>query len=372
MDDLYYIYLDSKIAGTARQIAAYFEQGVFSSANALVLIKKYKHKSAKQIATVLTQNRISFRFVTMADLDGLEKGVIFYPFNAQSNVRVVANRKLKHIFITHGESSKMASVKPIIRIYDYVITAGQVGIDRFLANGIFTHYDVKLGKFVKMGDTFVGKTGLGKDHKGTPCLFYAPTWEGGIAQEDYSSLSNIPIVINALKNLSKQYNINCIVIRPHPNTGHRLSDYRRMLLQLIKQLVNDGVKVVIYQKNFAASWREKWQLKYWKVQSINDLSCYYAVFALCDISAIETQLINEEIPYYLYWDQDKHPNAFIDSSIYKDTAFKQMQQGFICLSEDQKKDNKYKKYLIDDTFNVIQPSQRIAALSRKIQSGVIV
>ncbi|MDP4360951.1 hypothetical protein QR510_30430, partial [Escherichia coli] len=74
--------------------------------------------------------------------------IVFYLFNAQSNCRIVANRNLIHVFVTHGESHKLASVKPIIRIYDYVVTSGDVGIDRYLKSGIFTPFDIRNGKVI--------------------------------------------------------------------------------------------------------------------------------------------------------------------------------------------------------------------------------
>lgn len=134
----YFIYLDSKIVGSALQICTFFENGVFDKNNTTILIKKYKHKSNKMIGNIFKNKVFNYRFVNENDLDNLESGVIFYPFNAQSNCRAVANRNLTHIFITHGESNKVSSIKPIIRIYDYVITAGQAGIDRYLTNNIFS------------------------------------------------------------------------------------------------------------------------------------------------------------------------------------------------------------------------------------------
>ncbi|MDY4281658.1 MAG: CDP-glycerol glycerophosphotransferase [[Pasteurella] mairii] len=367
----YYIYLDSKILGTARQITVYFEQGIFSPKDTLILIKKYKHKSAKRIADIFTASCLNFRFISMGDLDNLKQGILFYPFNAQSNVRAVANRKLTHVFITHGESSKISSVKPIIRIYDYVITAGQAGIDRFIAHGIFTQHDIKLGKFIKMGDTFIGKTGLNTLGHGKPCLFYAPTWEGGIEQENYSSLDNILLVAYTLRELASQYRTNEVVIRPHPNTGHRLKNYRQKLLALIRYLSANGLEPAVFTKNFTASWLENLQFKRYNVKKLTDLSSYTARFALCDISAIETQLLNENIPYHLYWDQTKHPNAFVDATIYENTRFVQKEQRFITLTAEQIDDMKFKHYLIDEKINTITLSQRITILLHKIYGGTI-
>lgn len=362
-----YIYLDSKIIGAAKQIVVFFEDSIFLRENTVILIKKYKHKSAKQLAAIFEQSKIAYRFVSMADLDSLEGGIIFYPFNAQSNVRAVANRKLKHVFITHGESNKVASVKPIIRIYDYVITAGQAGIDRFLSHGIFTLDDVKNGRIIQMGNTFIGKTGLSRTSKGEPCLFYAPTWEGGIEQENYSSLSNIELVITTLKGLAIQYQTTQIVIRPHPNTGHRLKHYLRLLIELIKRLSSSGLKIAIFSKNLSVTWITKWKLKRKGVQLIDDLTPFYAKFGLCDISAMETQLVNEDIPYFLFWDKKKYPNIFMDSSVYESSQFSKDYQHFIRLVE-QDRHHQFKHYLINSNRSILPLSERIPFLFKLLHS----
>lgn len=308
----YFIYLDSKILGTAKQIAAFFHDGIFPKEKTTVLIKKYKHKSSSQLARIFAHNGISYRFVSYADLDNLQSGFIFYPFNAQSNCRAVANRKLEHIFITHGESNKAASVKPIIRIYDYVTTAGQAGIDRFLKARIFSQYDVDTGRIIMMGDTFIGRTGLGQDKSGKKCIFYAPTWEGGIEQENYSSLSLWQNIGNYLIQASQLYQVDCIVIKPHPNTGHRKKAYKDYLLQLIALLKENGLAISLFMPNISLSFWQIRKLKRQKVTLIDTLVTFNAEVAFCDISSIETQLLNENIPYYLY--EKPKTNYFILNS----------------------------------------------------------
>lgn len=354
-----YLYLDSKIVGTAKQIAVYFEQGIFQREDTLVLIKKYKHKSAKEISKVFRQDGLKYRFIKMGDLDLLEKGVIFYPFNAQSNVRAVANRKLKHIFITHGESNKAASVKPIIRIYDYVVTAGQVGINRFLDNGIFTQHDVDCGRLITMGDTFVGKTGLNEKNTGKPCIFYAPTWEGGIEQENYSSLANVDLVAKTLKALADEYCTPQIVIRPHPNTGHRLPIYYQNLLRLVEELSAIGLKIAIFRQNFTVSLVLKWKFRRLGIAFIDELNLFSAKFGLCDISAMETQLLNEDIPYYLYWNYNKHPDVIVDKSLYEASRFSEEKQAFFQITC-----NTFKHSLIDQSFSSVPLNERINYLMR--------
>lgn len=312
-----YIYLDSKIIGIAKQTITFYDYGIFHRENTIVLLKKYKHSSNQIIKKMLLDAGIKCHIVKMGDIDALEGGVIFYPFNAQSNTRVVANRKLKHIFITHGESSKISSVKPIIRIYDYIATAGQAGIDRFIAHKIFDFHDIELGRLIKMGDTFIGRTGLSRDQKGAPCILYAPTWEGGIPTENYSSLECTNEVYELLRLLAQKYQTQQIIIRPHPNTGHRLKNYRQHLCNLIKRLIETSLNVIVYSKNFHLTLGERWKLRKYNIKFTDDLSNYKACFGLCDISAMETQMLNEDIPYYLYWNSTKQPNALWAPKFYR-------------------------------------------------------
>ncbi|HAZ3930178.1 TPA: hypothetical protein J1446_004567, partial [Escherichia coli] len=138
-------------------------------------------------------HNIPFRFVRKQADYKLDKGkVVLYLFNAQSNCRLVANRSLVHIFVTHGESHKLASIKPIIRIYDYVVTSGNVGIDRFLKSGIFSPYDVQSGRIITLGDTFLGSNEFHYNFDSN-ALVYAPTWEGGVPEENYCSLQEVNI-----------------------------------------------------------------------------------------------------------------------------------------------------------------------------------
>lgn len=295
-----FIYLDSKIIGSALQICAFFECGIFDKNNITILIKKYKHKSNKIIANIFSKENIHYRFVSADDMDKLAEGVIFYPFNAQSNCRAVANRKLTHIFITHGESNKVSSIKPIIRIYDYVITAGQAGIDRYLANGIFSQYDVDTGRIIPLGNTFIGKTGLAPKGVGQAVIFYAPTWEGGIEQENYSSLSYTQLVAKSLVDTATIYQTNTIVIKPHPNTGHRTKAYINHIYELTRQLKNEQLQVVIFRPYLKTNWIQLLKYKNLDITFVDNLTDYYAVVGFCDVSAVETQFLNEDIPYYLF------------------------------------------------------------------------
>lgn len=354
----YFIYLDTKIIGAAKQIVSFFDNGVFSQENTTILVKKYKHKSAKLIERLLKKAGLHYRFVKAEDIDALTQGVVFYPFNAQSNCRVVANRQLKHIFITHGESNKIASVKPIIRIYDYVVTAGKAGIDRFLTHKIFSQYDVDQGRLITMGDTFVGNTGLNQTGKGTPVIFYAPTWEGGIEQENYSSLAHVEQVTATLIQLSEQYQVKQIVIRPHPNTGHRKPEYNHFLLQIIETLQAKSLKITLFKPHLSFSFAQTWKLRRKGVAFKPNLSEFNAVVGLCDISAVETQLLNENIPYYIFSSECQKNKLTLQRGEYEKIII--VLESLLSLNKvEQENYISLKNYMIDSYYKGISIPKRI-------------
>lgn len=365
----HFIYLDSKIIGTAVQICTFFANDVFDKNKTTILIKKYKHKSNKIIGNIFSKEKICHRFVNEADLDALTDGVIFYPFNAQSNCRAVANRNLTHIFITHGESNKVSSIKPIIRIYDYVITAGQAGIDRYLANNIFSQYDVDSGRIIPLGNTFIGKTGLAPVGVGQGVVFYAPTWEGGIEKENYSSLSYVDKVAKILIEATQLYQTKTLVIKPHPNTGHRLNSYIDHLCELAKIIAKQSIQVIIFEPHFKIGFVQKLILKQLGIKFVDKLNEFSAVIGFCDISAVETQFLNEDIFYYLWVNQRGiNNNSLLNFENYLSPHIIQTQS---LLESSKILDRSYyqdlKNYVIYQYFSSIDISQRINYLVDKIK-----
>lgn len=363
----HFIYLDSKIIGTAVQICTFFANDVFDKNKTTILIKKYKHKSNKIIGNIFSKEKICHRFVNEADLDALTDGVIFYPFNAQSNCRAVANRNLTHIFITHGESNKISSVKPIVRIYDYVITAGQAGIDRYLMHKIFSQYDVDAGRIIPFGNTFIGKTGLSFQGAGQKVIFYAPTWEGGIEQENYSSLSYIEAVSKSLIEAAKFYQIDTIVIKPHPNTGHRLKVYIDHLYELVKCLKNSHANVIVFKPHTNLTWFQMFKYQKLDVLFVDNLSDYHAIVGFCDISAMETQFLNENILYYLFC-HSKNVTSLRNNHAYYQNALidycGESNIGALIVSDFLK----LKEYMIFQELNRIVLSKRIPFLLTSLQN----
>ncbi|WP_034279297.1 hypothetical protein [Alkanindiges illinoisensis] len=289
-----YIYLDSKIIGTAYQIVQYFNTDVFDRYNTIIYFKKYK-ESFTEFSKIFISNHIKFcTFEKYSEIRMLPNTVVFYLFNAQSNCRIVANRSLKHIFVTHGESNKISSIKPIIRIYDYVVTAGRMGINRYLEHKIFNQMDVENGRVIMMGNTFTGKAPY-QYSSGAKNLLFAPTWEGGIPEENYSSLE-WPDIFYKLLTYMRTKGLITLVIQPHPNLGHRVVEYKDRLYKGINFLLQQGVNIILVKdeidlKDYYLRLKFK---SLFKAQTKNQPIAVKEAFT--DISAMEAQLYASFIP----------------------------------------------------------------------------
>jgi len=311
-----YIYIDSKINGTFAMLIQYFEDGIFDKNQYTVLLKYYK--ISKNHKKLLEKNHItSISIRRWSDLPDLTSQTIFYLFNAQSNCRLVSYRKAKHIFIGHGESNKLASAKPIFRIYDYIAVAGNGSIDRFLEQKIFTQCDVEYGKFLKVGAQFIGEAKYCYDEN-AKIILYAPTWEGGIKEENYSSITNSLESFSFLSKYMKKYEIKSIIIQPHPNIGHRDSSYISALIKGI---------LFLKQENFSVSLRPiKTSLFYNLflkfIVPIHQEQNTAISRAFCDVSAMEIQLLNKEIPTFVFFNDTKNllPHNVLTDKYYKNVG----------------------------------------------------
>lgn len=292
---LYYIYIDTKILGAIEQLISYFQSNIFSGSACIAVYVKYYKENSEIISRIFKRNNISYKFVKKYSDISFEDGkVVFYLFNAQSNCRMVAFRNVSHVFITHGESNKKSSVKPITRIYDHVVTSGQVGIDRYLKAGIFSKYDIE-DRVIRLGNTFVGQNNYHYD-RDSCTLLYAPTWEGGIPDENFSSITQD--IHKLLLKIIKDNNIKKIVIQTHPNLGHRDESYKQFLKRVLTQLTNRDI-TVFFVKN-SISVKDKLQSIYGGFKYISSSKKMNVSHAVTDISAMEVQLLVKNIPTIVF------------------------------------------------------------------------
>ena len=84
---------------------------------------------------------------------------------------------MKHVFIGHGDSDKLASVNPFSKVYDEVWVAGRAGRDRYaIADvGVRDEDIVEVGR-PQLAPIQSGRRRPRGPH--VPTVLYAPTWEG--------------------------------------------------------------------------------------------------------------------------------------------------------------------------------------------------
>ena len=290
--NLYYIYIDTKILGAVKQLLSYFQSDVFNSDVCIVVYVKYYKENSEIISQIFDDNNIPYSFIKRYSDISFEDGkVVFYLFNAQSNCRMVAFRNVSHVFITHGESNKKSSVKPITRIYDHVVTSGQVGIDRYLKAGIFTEYDIENNRVIRLGNTFVGQNNY-RYNEGSHTLLYAPTWEGGVPDENFSSINDC--IDRLLLKVVKDKSIKRLVIQNHPNLGHRDNRYNVTFNKALIKLIKQGVNVYMVKKT--VSMRDRVQAFRKGFKYVSSSKPVNVSHAITDISAMEVQLLVKNIP----------------------------------------------------------------------------
>lgn len=111
------------------------------------------------------------------------------------------------------------------------------------------------------------------------------------------------------------------------------------------------------------SFWKKLELRKIGVRFVNELSQFQAVFAFCDISAMETQLVNENISYELFYPRYQSTTIAIpDLNIYCEVAKIGIQAVWLSLNNALN----YRKHLINVQFEQIKLSNRITFLMNDI------
>lgn len=156
----------------------------------------------------------------------------FYVHNA-GNRAFVKVRRVRHVFVHHGDSDKAACANPVSRQYDTLVVAGQAAIDRYAANQI----EIPREKFQILGrpqteEIVTVSTPISQVK--APKVLYAPTWQGKDADDNYSSLLLGAQIVDAL--LARGATV---VFRPHP-AGQNREPYKTALAELRAKLKADA------------------------------------------------------------------------------------------------------------------------------------
>lgn len=155
--------------------------------------------------------------VHLMNLDLSTVRVALYAANVGKNIHMLRVPTMKHVFIGHGDSDKLASVNPFSKAYDEVWTAGRAGRDRYALADV----GVRDEDIVEVGRPQLApiESGTGVPRHPVPTVLYAPTWEGWDDNPGNTSLllagENI---VNRL--LAAEQPVR-LLYKPHPFTGTR-------------------------------------------------------------------------------------------------------------------------------------------------------
>ena len=297
----YILYFDSDDSSSILQIDKWFEFGFLKKSSALIIFNQ--HRSVrKHYFKYLVDNEYNFAAICDYRNFLLPKGtIVFYVFNSITNPYVINSTDSHHIFIGHGESDKAASVNPMMKMYDAILVSGDIAKRRLVEHGIVASSDQER-RIIRIGLPSVGplfKSGKGALEKMETTLLYAPTWEGSLASQAYSSLDN-DIALDALKLLlsNKQYKITTVIVKPHPSTGKRVDTYAAKLLSIYQSLKIDVDTTLCLSKSSHIYSLIKDQINY-ETEVTETIDYRDIQLMTVDVSSMTTFALHYEIPFAL-------------------------------------------------------------------------
>ncbi|MFI1012925.1 hypothetical protein [Streptomyces sp. NPDC020965] len=153
----------------------------------------------------------------LMNLDLSTVRVALYPANVGKNIHLLRVPTMKHVFIGHGDSDKLASVNPFSKVYDEVWTAGRAGRDRYALADV----GVRDEDIVEVGRPQLApiQSWTGTTKNPIPTILYAPTWEGW--DDNPGNTSLLLAGENIVRRLLAAEPPVRLVYKPHPFTGIR-------------------------------------------------------------------------------------------------------------------------------------------------------
>ncbi|MEV0205509.1 hypothetical protein AB0H97_09935 [Streptomyces sp. NPDC050788] len=143
--------------------------------------------------------------------------VALYAANVGKNIHMLRVPTMKHVFIGHGDSDKLASVNPFSKVYDEVWTAGRAGRDRYAIADVGVRDD----DIVEVGRPQLApiqtRQSVPAAEGQCPTVLYAPTWEGWDGNPGNTSL--VLAGENIVKKLIASDPPVRVLYKPHPFTG---------------------------------------------------------------------------------------------------------------------------------------------------------
>lgn len=155
--------------------------------------------------------------VHLMNMDLSTVRVALYAANVGKNIHMLRVPTMKHVFIGHGDSDKLASVNPFSKVYDEVWTAGRAGRDRYAIADV----GVRDEDIVEVGRPQLApiQTWQGVPEGRIPTVLYAPTWEGW--DDNPGNTSILLAGENIVRRLITADPPVRVLYKPHPFTGTR-------------------------------------------------------------------------------------------------------------------------------------------------------
>lgn len=153
--------------------------------------------------------------VHLMNMDLSTVRVALYAANVGKNIHLLRVPTMKHVFIGHGDSDKLASVNPFSKAYDEVWVAGRAGRDRYAIADV----GVRDEDIVEVGRPQLApiQNWQGVPDGRIPTVLYAPTWEGWDGNPGNTSL--MLAGENIVNKLLKADPPVRVLYKPHPFTG---------------------------------------------------------------------------------------------------------------------------------------------------------
>ncbi|MCX4762116.1 hypothetical protein OG562_14255 [Streptomyces sp. NBC_01275] len=198
--------------------------------------------------------------------------VTLYAANVGKNIHMLRVPTMKHVFIGHGDSDKLASVNPFSKAYDEVWTAGRAGRDRYAIADV----GIRDEDIVEVGRPQLAPIerwqGGGAAEGRIATVLYAPTWEGW--DDNPGNTSILLAGENIVKKLVAADPPVRVLYKPHPFTGTRSAKAgaaHRRITALIKKAAEQRAADSRFRADPAAQAKAKADLTRLKAR-LDDLS----------------------------------------------------------------------------------------------------
>ncbi|MDN0200980.1 hypothetical protein [Streptomyces sp. S.PNR 29] len=197
--------------------------------------------------------------VHLMNMDLSTVRVALYAANVGKNIHMLRVPTMKHVFIGHGDSDKLASVNPFSKVYDEVWTAGRAGRDRYAIADVGVRDD----DIVEVGRPQLApiQPWQGVPEGRIPTVLYAPTWEGW--DDNPGNTSILLAGENIVRKLVTADPPVRVLYKPHPFTGTRSKDAKaahQRITALVRQATAERAADSRFQADTAAEQQAKAEL----------------------------------------------------------------------------------------------------------------